>query len=431
VASNSIKEAFAPPYRGKPLESFSFPPEGLKGLRSQKSVSFSIEVDFTLSDFVVERVNEWVGEIENRYEVDVSEAGELVHDELFVSERKIPISANRNKKLIEAKNLRYRIEIEMLPDKGVIRVADEYLAGIDEDGKPPKGANGIENCFLGTPKKFKGKNKDKRHRVVWMKEGTEKLISLHVGSDHSALSQHACPSFSPYLTAAREEIASWSFAHFEPRERMRTPNPVKSVRRMGLMGEDLPAYLNTLKVEEPRQFEALEKSLTFMLPGIEGIDVQVNDHGEVELSLKKDGILISSRVLSDGVLCALGLLGLSGSSEPPSLVGLEEPANGLHPRRIEWVAEILKVHARLMEWTQYIVTTHFSDLVDWMPKESLFLVSEGDNGTQIDPFDAFGPLGYRLKEGQKLSDFDLTDSDDPDLEPLSVSERVLRGDFGG
>ncbi|MBF2753932.1 MAG: AAA family ATPase, partial [Gammaproteobacteria bacterium AqS3] len=33
VASNSIKEAFAPPYRGKPLESFSFPPEGLKGLR--------------------------------------------------------------------------------------------------------------------------------------------------------------------------------------------------------------------------------------------------------------------------------------------------------------------------------------------------------------------------------------------------------------
>ena len=35
ATSRTLKEAFEPPYRGKPLESFSFPPDGIKGLLSQ------------------------------------------------------------------------------------------------------------------------------------------------------------------------------------------------------------------------------------------------------------------------------------------------------------------------------------------------------------------------------------------------------------
>ena len=58
VQVRSLKEAFAPPYRGNPLESFSFGTEGLEGLLSKERATFSIEVDVALSDAVVEEVND-------------------------------------------------------------------------------------------------------------------------------------------------------------------------------------------------------------------------------------------------------------------------------------------------------------------------------------------------------------------------------------
>ena len=51
------------------------------------------------------------------------------------------------------------------------------------------------------------------------------------------------------------------FFYFEPRERMRAANPVKDVRHIGLMGEELASFLNTLKSLAPNQFEAVEKAL--------------------------------------------------------------------------------------------------------------------------------------------------------------------------
>lgn len=113
---------------------------------------------------------------------------------------------------------------------------------------------------------------------------------------------------------------------------MRAANPVRKVRYIGLMGEALPAYLNTLKALEPRQFAAVEKALKTILPQIDGIDVDVNDLGEVELRLREAGIPVPARVLSEGTLRILGMLALTGAEEPPSLVGFEEPENGVHPR---------------------------------------------------------------------------------------------------
>lgn len=117
--------------------------------------------------------------------------------------------------------------------------------------------------------------------------------------------------------AFRQELASWFFFYFEPRERMRAPNPVKEVRHIGLMGEELAAFLNTLRALDSPQFEAVEKALRMIIPNISGIDVNVNDLGEVELKLIEGTTPIPSRLLSEGTLRVLGLLALGGAKEPP------------------------------------------------------------------------------------------------------------------
>ena len=385
--SRTLKEAFDPPYRGKPLESFTIGQKGIKGLLEQERLSFSIEVDLSLSDAVVESVNRQIREMRRP------------HGEGESKERsKLPAR-------VRERELRYRIEVEMLPRSGVLRVADEYLAALNSKGEP----TGKRKPFL----ERQGERIHLRH------EGQAHPTYYDRYLDHTILSMPHYPPHYPHLAAARRELESWLFFYFEPRERMRAANPVKEVRHIGLMGEELAAFLNTMKATDAKQFRGVEKALHALMPNIDGIEVEVSDLGEVELRLKEGGVAIPARVLSEGTLRMLGLLALTGVDDAPALVGFEEPENGVHPRRIQLIAELLKTQETLRQ-TQYIVTTHSPILPDLLADKSLFVMNRIDRKTRIEPFSIWGPLGRRSDIDQALSE---------QQEALPVSERILRGDF--
>lgn len=387
ATSRTIKEAFEPPYRGKPLESFTFGEQGIKGSLEKDRLSFSIEVDVRLSDAVVDAVNRQIKEM-RRSSSQESEAGEEAKTASAVRER----------------NLRYRIEVEMLPRSGILRVADEYLAALTSQGEP-----------TGKRKPFLSREGERLHLRL---EGQAHPSYYERYLDHSILSLPHYPPHYPHLVAMRKELENWLFFYFEPRERMRAATPVKEVRHIGLMGEELASFLNTLKALDERQFHAVEKALRTIMPNIEGIGVEVSNLGEVELTLKENGIPVPARILSEGTLRILGLLSLAGAKEQPSLIGFEEPENGIHPRRIQLVAELLKTRASSGE-TQYIVTTHSPLLPDLVSDESLFVCKRVDGETRIEPFAAWGALAKRGEVDRALMG----------AEDLTVSERMLRGDF--
>ena len=385
--SRTVKEAFDPPYRGKPLESFTIGKNGIKGLLEQERLSFSIEADLSLSTAVVETVNRQILEMRRP-----SVEGELK------TRGKIPARVRET-------YLRYRIEIEMLPKSGVLRVADEYLAALNADGQP-----------TGKRRPFIERQDQKIHLRL---EGQAHPTYYDRFLDHSVLSMPHYPPHYPHLAAARRELESWLFFYFEPRERMRAANPVKEVRHIGLMGEELAAFLNTMKATDAKQFKGVEKALRALMPNIEGIEVEVSGLGEVELRLKEGGVAIPARVLSEGTLRMLGLLALSGVADTPALVGFEEPENGIHPRRIQLIAELLKTQ-EVLNQTQHIITTHSPILPDLIDDDSLFAVRRLNRQTRIDPFSSWGSLARRNDISQALSD---------DEDGLPVSARILRGDF--
>lgn len=385
--SRTLKEAFDPPYRGKPLESFTVGEGGIRGLVERERLVFSIEADLHLSDAVVESVNRQIRDM-RRPSGDATSA-----------------QAGKAPARVRERDLRYRIEIEMLPGSGVLRVTDEYLAALNANGEP-----------TGKRRPFVERQGEKIHLRL---EGQAHPTYYDRYLDHAILSMPHYPSHYPHLVAARRELESWLFFYFEPRERMRATNPIKEVRHIGLMGEELAAFLRTLKALEPRQFEAVEKALRAVLPDVDGIEVEVSDLGEVELRLGENGVAIPARVLSEGTLRILGLLALAGVGETPSLVGFEEPENGVHPGRIRLIADLLKTRASLGQ-AQYIVTTHSPFLADLLPDESLFAVRRIDRRTRIDPFSTWGPLARRNNIDDALEDR---------RDELLVSERILRGDF--
>lgn len=385
--SRTVKEAFDPPYRGKPLESFTIGNDGIKGLLKQERLSFSIEADLCLSNAVVETVNRQILEM-RRPGVE----GETK-------------SGNKITARVREKYLRYKIEIEMLPNSGVLRVADEYLAALNANGQPTR-----------KRKPFIERQDQKIHLRL---EGQAHPTYYDRYLDHSVLSMPHYPPHYPHLAAARRELESWLFFYFEPRERMRAANPVKEVRHIGLMGEELAAFLNTMKAADARQFKGIEKALHALMPNIDGIEVEVSDLGEVELRLREGGVAIPARVLSEGTLRMLGLLALTGVEDSPALVGFEEPENGIHPRRIQLIAELLRTQEALNQ-TQHIITTHSPILPDLLEDDSLFAVRRRNGQTHIDPFTSWGPLARRNDNGHALS---------ADEDTLSISARILRGDF--
>jgi AAA15 family ATPase/GTPase len=72
----TLKEAWDSPYRGTPLRSFSFIGEGVKGLLSRPTLSFSFEVDVELSDYVVESVKSQIREMRSSKSHDASDASD-------------------------------------------------------------------------------------------------------------------------------------------------------------------------------------------------------------------------------------------------------------------------------------------------------------------------------------------------------------------
>jgi len=388
VTKPTLKEAFEPPYRGTPLESFSFVGEGVQGLLTHDARSFRFEVDVQLSDTVVDHVNNQIREMRTSKPPDAAD----------------PSTPKPKATYITRKNLRYALEVEITPKSGILRVVDELLVPLNPQGEPVSGR---------LP--FIQKMGQKIHLRM---EGQSHPTYYDRYLDHTILSRPLYPPHYPHLVAMRQELATWFIFYFEPREHMRAANPVKEVRNIGLMGEDLAAFLNTLQAIDARQFRGIEKSLHMIIPSITGLEVGVNNLGEVELKLREGNASVPARVVSEGTLRVLGLLALGGMKESPALIGFEEPENGVHPRRLRLIAELLKSMATAGR-TQLIVTTHSPILTDLIPNENLFICRKEEGRSIIEPFKTWGELGREADINKALNA----------EEEIGTSTRMLRGDF--
>jgi predicted ATPase len=110
-------------------------------------------------------------------------------------------------------------------------------------------------------------------------------------------------------------------------------------------------------------------------------------------------------VVSEGTLRVLALCCLAGNPWPGELIAFEEPENGVHPRRIEVVANLLGSIAERAERaerrrSQVVVTTHSPTLIAAMLQRAsaapdlvkIFRCSQRGRATQVQQFFPTGPL---------------------------------------
>ena len=326
--------------RGYAFELFALPQGGVSSLAESSEAQFSIEADLT-------------------------------------------VHAGRNGR---ETRYRYGVAVEIGYRSGALANREEYLSALSKAGKP-KGVPAIEvtNGQLSVRRQSGGG----RPRIE------------HLGLNYAILSdaRFASPAYK-YIERTRTELRDWRAYYLDPRLAMRAEMPPMDVTDIGVFGQYIVPFLYKLKGECPRHFEAVRRTVRSIIPAISTLDVDLDARGMLQFFIRQDGIDVSSRIVSEGTLRVLALCALSVNPWNGTLLAIEEPENGVHPRRVELIAKMLTSLA-LDQRRQVVVSTHSPLFCDAVLKEArsrstdsvgLFNVRRDGGGSTVEPFHTHGPL---------------------------------------
>ena len=175
----------------------------------------------------------------------------------------------------------------------------------------------------------------------------------------------------PHVLAAKEEMRSWQFLELNPEDLRQPTSKSNGEDTLSQSGKNLAAVLYRIKQEDPYILKEISRKLQTFLPNFIEVDV-IDDTENKQYLIKlkdKDKKEYSSRVLSEGTLRILTLCILEYDDKHTGLLCFEEPENGIHPFRIDAMAQLLKGLSTDFTDTdmplhQVIVNTHSPVLVN-------------------------------------------------------------------
>ena len=173
----------------------------------------------------------------------------------------------------------------------------------------------------------------------------------------------------PGIESCRREFEGWRIYYLDPRVAMRTARPPADVQDIGLLGENIAPYLYRLRAEHPKHFAAVKRTLRSLIPSVDELGVDLDEkRGTLDIQVRQAGADFSSRIISEGTLRMLALCSIAANPWTKGLVAFEEPENGVHPRRLELIADLL-VSLSIQQKRQVVVTTHSALFCDAVLKK--------------------------------------------------------------
>jgi predicted ATPase len=203
-------------------------------------------------------------------------------------------------------------------------------------------------------------------------------------------------SFTERVNSAGRALRGIAYHRFNPTRLRRASAAWTDGANWPVLAEDglgLPTLLASLAHRAPRSFIRLEDAFNAQVSTLAGfrvvetsIPVSVERGGmagfQLQFQLKGGGELTPSEV-SDGTMLLLAMLALAHSPNPPEVLLVEEPENGVHPSRLQ---EIVRVFRGLSSEggangpTQVVMTTHAPYLLDAMRPEEVFFCHRLEDG---------------------------------------------------
>jgi predicted ATPase len=233
---------------------------------------------------------------------------------------------------------------------------------------------------------------------------------------------------SPTAFLVRQEMRNWTILQFEPSS-LRQPNSIYEVKNSEITanGLNLPATLFRLHSEKKEKdvYQTLTNKLKGLVENVQEISVDKDEKRDL-LTLQirfKEGLILPAQSLSDGTLRFLGLAIMEEDSSGSRLICLEEPENGINPKKIQEMVELLEGMATDTGYTvnednplrQVIINTHSPIVVSAVSDQSLYLAKSKESFIELfkkkKSYTGFSALKNTWKTDEKY--------------PISIDETTL------
>lgn len=256
--------------------------------------------------------------------------------------------------------LAYRIDEEML-STGSLELLHESLEHINLSDAPK------HLQFPHTVRKWRNSSVHGRRASPFIStegEGENRTIKLHQdgnsGRPKSFLTRTLPRTVlstvnateSPTALLARREMQSWQLLQLEP-SALREPDEFTTQPGMGANGDHLPATVYHLARTQALKngghsptwlYEQVAARLSDLIDDVFAIGVDRDEKRQL-LTLEvtdSSGTIYPARSLSDGTLRFLALTVLEQDPTANGVICLEEPENGIHPKRIPAMLRLLE-----------------------------------------------------------------------------------------
>lgn len=164
-------------------------------------------------------------------------------------------------------------------------------------------------------------------------------------------------------------------------------DPKTGAPRLDRGGANIAALMDYLLRKDRKRFEAIQAALRLSVPGFEEIRIGVPTTEDRSLSwVINGGLEISGERLSTGARIIFFFLTLAHHPSPPDVILVEEPENGVHPRRLREIVELLRALTQDKAGAprQVILTTHSPYLLDQvrLPEDQIIVFRREDDGNR-------------------------------------------------
>ncbi len=208
------------------------------------------------------------------------------------------------------------------------------------------------------------------------------------------------PPHSHEFQAVQKLLAGVHYYYWNPRF-MALPVAPESKRRfrMETNGFGLALCLDDIMGYSRDKFDQLERRFTELFPHIKSIKLiqeeayraPVDNPEQVTMlnkadgkglyfEMKDSGQLVPASQASDGTLLVLAYMTILYLPQPPRLLLIEEPENGIHPQRLRNIIEVLRNLVQEQSYTQVVLTTHSPYGLDLFKPEEVTLCTKLETG---------------------------------------------------
>jgi len=186
-------------------------------------------------------------------------------------------------------------------------------------------------------------------------------------------------SDNPRIASLRRFIEGWFLSYFIP-DQARQLATAGAMEHLSREGDNISNVVQYLADEHPENLSEILKLLAKRIPKLEKVESQPTIDGRLALLFKdapfKEPFL--ARFSSDGTLKLLAYLILLNDPNPPQLLCIEEPENGLHHRLLDPLSEELQAYAVR---AQVFVSTHSPFFVNTIKDaKQLWIFQRDDKG---------------------------------------------------